>query len=136
LPLLQDILETLSVPYARRQVAPLFVDLFRSPPDAEDPLRPADSHPIGDDVRYGLGAGLAVFTSPSLADPLIEFALAREYGWTRSQIVVSLPKTKEPRVPVALLSLMTDRSVAAYAIESIGKDEMGPSREADRRVPR
>jgi HEAT repeat protein len=61
------------------------------------------------------------FSGPTIADELIELALERRFGQARTQIVLSLPKTKDDRVLVALVSLLDDPTVRAFAIEALGK---------------
>ncbi|MEO3764602.1 HEAT repeat domain-containing protein [Streptomyces sp. B8F3] len=129
LPLVEDIVRALSVPFAKKQVLPIFLQLFRVPPRVEDPMRPKDSEPGEEHIRWVIGNGLFVFAGPSVANDLISLATAREYGDARSQIVLSLPKTKDGRVPGILLDLIDDSSVAPSAIEALGKMKFKEARE-------
>jgi HEAT repeat protein len=74
-----------------------------------------------EDLRWVVGNGLGIFTDSSVADEYIELALDRRYGAARSQIVLNLPRTKDARVPGILMDLLDDPSVAAWAVEALGK---------------
>ncbi|MFF2845092.1 HEAT repeat domain-containing protein [Streptomyces sp. NPDC058001] len=129
LPLFEDIVRTLSVPFARKEAQPLFLDLFQVPPSVEDPMRPATSGPGEEHIRWVIGNGLGVFSGPEIADELVELSLSRQYGHARSQIVLSLPKVKDSRVPDVLLSLLDDQTVAPSAIEALGKMKFAGARD-------
>jgi hypothetical protein len=129
LPLVEDVIRTLSVPFARKLALPLFLDLFRVPPSVEDPMRPATSESAEEHIRWVIGNGLGIFANPACADELMAIAECREYGHTRSRVVLSLPKTKHHRVPALLLELLDDPTVASSAIEALGKMKYGEARE-------
>lgn len=128
--LCEDIARTLSVAFARRLAAPVFLRLFRDPPAVEDPLRPATSEPAQEHLRWVIGNGLGIFASPPLADELIELALDRRFGKARFQIVAALPKTKDERVPGVLQGLLDDPAVSAHAIAALGKMRFAAARPA------
>lgn len=119
--LAEDIVRTLSVRFAKKIALPEFLRLFREPLSVEDPIRPATSEPPEEHLRWVIGNGLGIFADPSVADDLIELALDRRFGQARTQIVGALPKTKNERVPVVLLGLLDDPTVAAFAVEALGK---------------
>jgi HEAT repeat protein len=119
--LVEDIVRTLSVPFARKQALPVFLKLFRQPPEVQDPRRPATSEPAIEHIRWVIGNGLGIFAGPSVADELIDLALDRGFGKARTRIVGELPKTKDSRVPEVLLSLLDDPTVRAFSIEALGK---------------
>ena len=70
--LVEDVVRTLSVGFAKNLVAPVFLRLFREPPSVEDPIRPKTSEPPEEHLRWVIGNGLGIFAGPSLADELIE----------------------------------------------------------------
>lgn len=129
--LAEAIVRTLSVPFARKLARPVFLKLFRDPPEVfavENPMLPQASVPAKEALRSTIGIGLGLFADPSVADELIEFALDRTLGEARVAIVDSLPKTKDERVPEVLLSLLDDPSVRASAVAALGRLRYTPAR--------
>lgn len=124
----EDIVRTLSVAFARRLAAPVFLRLFRVPPVVEDPLRPETSEPAQEHLRWVIGNGLGIFAGPSLAGDLIELALDRRFGKARYMVVEALPKTKDESVPGVLQGLLDDPTVAAPAIHALGKTRFTAAR--------
>lgn len=121
LPLAVDIVRALSVKFALDEAFPVLVDLFRVPPQFEDPLRPTTSEPPSEHFRAVVGSALSTFAGPSTGDDLISLAADRSYGEARALIVAALPKTKDPRVLGLLLRLLEDPTVAPFAVEALGK---------------
>ncbi|MGY1396907.1 HEAT repeat domain-containing protein [Streptomyces sp. SS10] len=134
LPLVEDIVRTLSVVFDEKDALPVFLHLFRYPPEVEDRMRPKTSQPAEEHIRWVIGNGLGIFASPAVADELISLATAREYGDARSQIVLNLPKVKSGDVPRVLLELLDDPTVAASAIEALGKMKFVEARERIERL--
>ena len=128
LPLAEDIVRTLSVSFAKKAALSEFLKMFRQPPDVEDPMRPATSELPIEHLRWVFGNGLGIFAGPTAADDLLELALDRRFGQARTQIVLNLPKTKDDRAAEALLSLLDDPTVSAFAIEALGKMRHAPAR--------
>jgi HEAT repeat protein len=129
LPLVEDIVRTLSVGFAKKEALPVFLRLFRHPPAVEDRMRPRTSQPAEEHIRWVIGNGLGIFASPTVSEELISLAMAREYGDARSQIVLNLPKVKSVDVPRVLLGLLDDPAVASSAIEALGKMKFVEARE-------
>ena len=75
LPLAVDIVRALSVKFAVDEAFPVLVDLFRVPPQLEDPLRPTTSEPPSEHFRAVVGSALSIFAGPSTGDALISLAL-------------------------------------------------------------
>jgi HEAT repeat protein len=115
-----DIARTLAVPFARAQAFAPLVTLFREPPPLHDPLRPSGAG-FTDDFRVAVANALSVFAGPATADALIELSADRTLGEGRALLVAALPRTKDPRVPEVLLSLLDDEPVVASAVEALGK---------------
>jgi HEAT repeat protein len=126
----EDIVRTLSVSFAKKLAAPVFLRLFRDPPVLQDPLRPETSEPAEEYLRWIIGNGLGIFADPSLAGELIELAMDRRFGKARYQTVAALPKTKDERVPGVLLSLLDDPTVCAHAIAALGRMRVTAARPA------
>jgi HEAT repeat protein len=103
--------------------------MFKDPPDLDDPMRPPTSEPPSEHLRWVLGNGLGIFADLSVADDLVELAIDRSYGHARTQIVLALPKTKDARVPDILLGLLDDPTVAAFAVEALGKTKLARARD-------
>ncbi|WP_188285831.1 HEAT repeat domain-containing protein [Streptomyces sp. CBMA29] len=129
LPLVEDIVRTLSVDFAKAEALPVFLTLFRHPPAVEDSMRPKASQPAEEHIRWVIGNGLGVFANPSVASELISLATSREYGVARTQIVLNLPKVKSAEVPEILLGLLDDPTVIDSAVESLGKMKFFEARE-------
>jgi HEAT repeats len=130
LALAEDIVRVLSVPFARAQALPVFLVLFREPPQVEDPMLPPDSPTSAQEhLRWVIGNGLGIFAGPDVADELLELAGRRDLGEARTQVVLALPKAKDSRVPRLLLDLLDDPTVAAFAAEALGKMKTTEARE-------
>lgn len=121
LPLAEDIVRTLSVAFAKKQALPVFLALFREPPAVSDPQRSPLAEPAAEHLRWVLGNGLGIFADPSVANELIALARDRRYGQARTEIVAHLQKTKDSRVPDVLMELLDDPTVAAFAVQALGK---------------
>jgi HEAT repeat protein len=134
LPLVEDIVRTLSVGFAKKEALPVFLHLFRHPPAVEDRMRPSTSQPAEEHIRWVIGNGLGIFACPAVSDELISLAKTREYGDARSQIVLNLPKVKSADVPRVLLGLLDDPTVASSAIEALGKMKFVEAREQIERL--
>ncbi|GLZ77973.1 hypothetical protein Afil01_27800 [Actinorhabdospora filicis] len=122
LPLAEDIVRALMVRFARIPATPPLLAWFRDPPPVSDPTRPPDSPSAPrEHLRWVIGLALGGHATPAIADELIALALEREYGVARTEIVASLPKTKDPRVPDVLLGLLDDPAVGAYAVRALAR---------------
>jgi hypothetical protein len=119
--LADDIVRTLTVPFAKQQAFPVLLAMFQNPPSLEDPLRPATSEPPEAHLRATIGSALATLAGPGAADVFLRLVGVEEYGTARALIVAALPKTEDPRVPGVLLGLLDDPTVATFAVEALGK---------------
>ncbi|GGK75602.1 HEAT repeat domain-containing protein [Mangrovihabitans endophyticus] len=119
--LAEDIVRTLSVPFARKAAYPTLLAMFRDPPELTDPMRPETSEPPQDHLRTVIGDALATFAGPATADDLLGLVETEAYGDTRAFVVLALPKTKDSRVPGVLMGLLGQPSVAAFAVQALGR---------------
>jgi hypothetical protein len=112
-PLRWDIVETLAVPWAKREAAGPLIDLFRSLPRHAGPSQ---------DPRWEVGNALEALAHPAVADDLLEIAQDRRYGHARQPVVLGLGKLKkDPRVVPALIGLLDDPDVVGFAIVVLGR---------------
>ena len=113
-PLHDDIVRTLSVPWARREGTRPLIEWFRS-------LPPHDG-PAASDPRWVVGNALEVLAHQAVADELLELAQDRRYGEARQMVVLGLAKlTKDKRAVPVLLALLDDPDVTGSAIMALGK---------------
>lgn len=127
--LVEDIIHTLSVPWARELVLPVFLRMFRDPPIVSSPLRPTDPEFQREQVRWAIGNGLEVFAASDIAEEILELAQAQEYGEARMMIVLAMSKIGGDRAPDVLMDLLDDDTVSPHAIEALGKLKYAPARE-------
>lgn len=105
----EDIVRTLSVPWAK-SLAPLLVVEFE---------RAAD--PTGTGLRWAIGNALEVLASDMISDELIRLATSRRFGRARQMVTVGLAKLRDPRVTGVLMSLLADEDVVGHAVMALGK---------------
>lgn len=105
----EDIVRTLSVPWAREAAMPL-VTAFRQI------LDPAET-----DLRWTIGNALEVLANDEIASELIEVATDRRYGRDREMVVLGLGRLKDQRVPNVLMNLLVDEDVVGHAVMALGK---------------
>lgn len=105
----EDIVRTLSVPWARAAGPVLVAELDRA--SAND----------SEGVRWAIGNGLEVLASEEIADDMLRIASDRRYGKARQMVVLGLGKLKDPRTVDVLVKLLSDTDVAGQAITALGK---------------
>ncbi len=121
-PLQDDIVRTLSVPWARRDAAGPLIERFRTLPPHDGP--PESDH------RWLVGSALEVLAHPSIADDLLSLAADRRFGPARRMVVLALGRLKnDPRAVSTLLSALDDPDVAVPAIMALGKLKAPPARQ-------
>lgn len=121
-PVAESIVRAVSVRFAKKQAVPVLLRVFRDLP----PVKPEQRREV---LRTSIGSALGNFADASIADELIDLAQDRSLGAARAGIVnPGLPKTKDPRVPDVLLSLLDDPAVAPYAVQSLGRLRHAPAR--------
>lgn len=112
-PVKEDIVRTLSVPWARPMATPIMIKEFRSLPKSADP--------DGTGLRWAIGNALEVLADRSVLDELIEIAGDRRYGPARQMVVLGLARPRENRVIPALVALLDDEDVQGYAAVALGR---------------
>ncbi|HCU51564.1 MAG TPA: hypothetical protein DGG94_17490 [Micromonosporaceae bacterium] len=113
-PLQDDIVRTLSVPWARRDATGALIERFRE--------LPPHGGPTASDHRWTVGNALEVLAHQTVATDLMEIAQDRHYGEARQMVVLGLAKLKkDPRVIPVLLNLLDDPDVTGSAIMALGR---------------
>jgi hypothetical protein len=108
-PLKEDIVRTLSVPWAHDAAEALVAEFER----VDDPTN------MG--VRWAIGNALEVLAAETIAEEMIRLAADLRYGKARQMVVLGLGKLKGARVVNALMSLLGDEAVEGHAVMSLGK---------------
>ena len=109
----EDIVRTLSVPWARPTAAPVLIEEFRNLPKTEDPT--------GTALHWAIGNALEVVAARNVLDELIEIALDRRHGVARQMVVLALARPRDARVVPTLVSLLDDADVAGHAAMALGR---------------
>jgi hypothetical protein len=112
-PLKEDIVRTLSVPWAKPVATPVLIDQFRTQPKAEDPA--------GTGLQWAIGNALEVLADKHVLEDLIEISGDRRYGVARQMVVLGLARPKDPRAIPILISLLDDEDVAGHAAMALGR---------------
>ncbi len=105
----EDIVRTLSVPWAREAASLLLAEFEQ----AEDST--------GTGIRWAIGNALEVLANDEIAEGMIRLATNREYGTARQMVVVGLGKLKDPRILDVLTELLGDEDVVGHAVMALGK---------------
>lgn len=103
----EDIIRTLSAPWARSDVWPAFLEQFRSTDNEH--------------IRWVLGNGIGLVARQSDFETLDELARDRRFGSGRLMIVLALGRMKDPRAIDTLIGLLEDPQVLMTAIMALGK---------------
>jgi hypothetical protein len=109
----EDIVRTLSVPWARPAASQAMVDEFRRLPLASDPT--------GTGVRWAIGNALEVLADQSIIEEMMSIATDSRYGVARQMVVLGLARPRDPRVIGTLISLLDDQEVAGHAAVALGR---------------
>lgn len=109
----EDIVRTLSVPWARPLATRPLIEAFTSLPEADDPT--------GTGLRWAIGNGLEILAHANVLDELIAIAEERRYGPARQMVVLGLARPRDPRVVDVLVRLLDDDQVAGHAAMALGK---------------
>ena len=102
----EDIVRTLSVPWARAAIPLLFDEFAREPDDA---------------LRWVIGNALEGFASDELFDDFARIAADRSFGTARQMVVLGLGRMAYSRAVPLLLALLEDDDVAVSAMIALGK---------------
>lgn len=105
----EDIVRTLSVPWARDATSLLLDEFRRADRTTETGL------------RWAIGAAIEVHATDAIADEMIELATDRRYGRAREMIVLGLGKLSDARVADVALNLLGDDEVLGHAIKVLAR---------------
>jgi hypothetical protein len=94
-------------PSAMGEGAKTLLDEFRRVPPDEVSL------------KWAIGNALSTLADASLADELIELLQDPRQGSGRQMLCEALRRTKDPRAPDVLISLIPDREVSGHAIAAL-----------------
>jgi hypothetical protein len=92
---------------ARRESARAIVAEFRN----------ADMDAVSE--KWAYGNALATLADGEIADDLLELVRNRRHGRSRQMLCDALKRTKDPRVPDALIELIDDDDIAGHAISAL-----------------
>lgn len=113
-----DIVRTLSVPWAKPAAAPVLIDEFKAAND-----------PTGEGLRWAIANGLTVVADDSVLEELLHFVQDKQYGKAREMLVVALGNMKDPRAVAVLMNLLDDEQVVGHAVMALGKLKAPAARE-------
>jgi hypothetical protein len=106
----EDIVRSLSVPWARKTIAPkLLVEEFRKPENT------------GLGLKWAIGNALSVVADETVCTSIMEMIRDESYGKAREMLVVSLGNMKLFEVEDFLIKLLKDENLHGYAIMALGK---------------
>jgi hypothetical protein len=114
----EDIVRTLSVPWAKPEAAPLLIREFKAAND-----------PTGDGLRWAIANGLAVVADDAVFEDLLHLVQDKQYGKAREMLVVALGNMKDPRAVTVLMNLLDDEQVVGHAVMALGKLKAPAARE-------
>jgi HEAT repeats len=103
----EDIVRTLSVPWAKPTAAPGLIDEFRKADNAE--------------LRWAIANGLAVIADDSVFEDLVRLVQDKGLGKAREMLALALGDMQDPRAVVVLMGLLEDEQVVGHAIMALGK---------------
>ncbi len=110
LPLKEEIVRALSVPWARSLVGPTLVDEFRR---AEGPA--------GTGIRWAIANALEVVADEDVLEDLIELVRDPRYGRDREMLALALGNMSGAHVTSVLRDLLRDDEVVGHAAMALGR---------------
>ena len=122
-PLKEDIVRTLSVPWAKPDAAPALVAAFRR-----------SSDPGEFNLRWAIANALSVVADEAVLTDVIALAQDKRYGSERQMLALALARIKKPVVIEPLIGLLDDPAVVGHAATALGKLRAHAAREALERV--
>lgn len=107
-PLKEDIIRTLSVPWAKPEaVRPLLAEFHAAPSSEEKGL------------RWAIGNALEVIGDDSVFEELAAIARNPEFGISRQMVVLGLGKMRAPAAVPLLIELLGDEQVVGHAVQAL-----------------
>lgn len=113
----EDIIRTLSVPWAGPDVAAPLIREFHHVASSNSP------------IAWVIGSALEVVANDAVVDDLIDIATDQSYGRSREMVVAALGNMKDPRAKEILIDLLEDEEVTGYAVMGLGKLKAEEARE-------
>lgn len=106
----EDVIRTLSVPWARPDaLKPLIEEFKKLPPEEE----------IG--LRWVVGNALEITADDSVFEEVRDLATTPSYGRSREMVVASLGNMKNQEAIEVLIDLLEDETVVGHAVMALGK---------------
>lgn len=105
----EDIVRTLSVPWARAAAPALIAEFERAALD----------QPLG--LGWAIGNALEVVANDAITVDMLRLATDRRYGTARQMLVRGLGRLKDPHVIDVLIDLLADEDVFGHAVVALGK---------------
>jgi hypothetical protein len=106
LPLCEDMVRTLGVPWAKPEASQALVALFESG---------------WDQLRWAVGNALEHIGDPALVPQVVRLVGNVDYGNARDPLIRALGKAKRPEAVPVLIGLLDDQDTAYSAIGALGK---------------
>lgn len=106
----EDIVRTLSVPWAKPTAAPALIEAFKA----------ADDQTF-EGLRWAIANGLAVVADDVVFDDLVHLVQDKQYGKAREMLVLALGNMKDPRAVGVLMSMLDDEQVLGHAVMALGR---------------
>ena len=109
-PLKEDIVRTLSVPWARPAAAPALIEEFKRADD-----------PAGTGIRWTIANALEVVADEVVFEEIVQLVQNTRYGRAREMLAMALANMENPRAVIVLIDLLGDEEVVGYAVVALGK---------------
>ncbi|TLY64525.1 MAG: HEAT repeat domain-containing protein [Gammaproteobacteria bacterium] len=93
----EDIVRTLSVPWAKPAAAPALIEEFRKAESGE--------------IRWAIANGLAVIADDAVFEELAELVYDKGYGKAREMLALALGNMQDSRAVIVLMDLLNDEQV-------------------------
>jgi len=111
----EDIVRTLSVPWAKPEAAGILISEFRK---AENP-----------GLRWAIGNALEVVGDDGVFEEIVQLAQDKKYGQSREMLALALGKMKSRRAIPVLMELLDDEETVGHAVIALGKLRASEARE-------
>jgi len=103
----EDIVRTLSVPWAKPDAAPVLIEEFRKVEN--------------DQIRWAIANGLAVVADDAVFEELVQLLHDKGHGQAREMLALALGNMQDPRAVTILVDLLDDAQVVGHAVVALGK---------------
>jgi hypothetical protein len=106
----EDIVRTLSVPWAKPSAAPALIEAFKNVDD-----------PTGTGLRWAIANALEVVSDDSVFAEVVSLVRDGKYGKAREMLALALANMDAVRSMPVLLDLLRDDQVAGHAVMALGR---------------